>query len=331
MDVDARIKELGGPEAATAKRGLAGPGALRRQIETELLLGKLVEGEAVVTDKQAQDYYAAHKREYQSPGRDHLYEIVTDKAETAYNSRKRLSDGETFEKIAQEVSIDPSASKGGDMGWVALDQMQNEVLRNVVATLKIGEVSTPLLVDGKFYILTVSEKEMPKTQTFEEAKPEIVEKVRSERGATPEALLGKLRRQAKVEVAAPEYKYIEGELAQAREIKVTADGAPVEMKHPAIMEAGHLLAPAKELFTAVGCVVQWVPATKTMVIRYKGKAVRVTVDSDVAFVGREAVAMGVKAGMREGTMYVAPRPVAEALGLKVKWNPADYTLEIRSK
>ncbi len=330
-EVKVRVQELGGQQAAIARRGVAGPGALRRQIETELLLGKLADAESVVTDKQAQDYYAAHKRDYQSPGRDHLYQIVTDKAETAYNARKRISDGESFPKIAQEVSMDPSASKGGDMGWVSLDELQSADLRNVIATLRIGEVSTPQLVEGKFYILMVAEKEMPKTMTFDEAKPEVVEKIRAERGATPDALLARLRRQAKVQVSAPEYRYMEGELAQAREIKIVANGAPVEMKRPAIMEAGHMLVPGKDLFTAVGCQVQWVPSSKTMVIRFAKRTVRVTVGSDVAFAEGQAVAMGVKAQIRGGTVYVPPRPIAEALGLKVKWNPGDYTLEIRSK
>jgi parvulin-like peptidyl-prolyl isomerase len=334
-EVDARIDELagasGGREAVVAKRGVASIDALRQQIGAELLLGKLVEAEAVVTDKQARDYYGAHKREYVSPGRDHLFGIVTDKAETAYDARKRVSAGESFAKVAQEVSQDPSAEKGGDMGWVALEEMPNEVLRNVMATLKIGEVSTPLLVEGKFYILRVAEKEMPRTKAFDEAKAEVVERIRAERGATPQAVLAKLRRQAKVEVLAPQYKYMEAELAEMREVKVVVNGAPLVMKKPAVMEAGHLIVPAKEVFTTAGCQVQWVPASKTMVIRHGKKTVRIALGSDVGFADGAAVSMGVKAAMRKGTFYVAPRPVADALGLKIKWVPGEYTLEMMSK
>lgn len=330
-EIHARIEGLGGVDAAVAKRGLSGPAALRRQIETELLLGKIVEAENVVTDKQAREYYDAHKSDYQTPGRDHLYEIVTNQATAAYDARKRVSQGESFDKVAREVSSGPDASKGGDMGWVTLADMHNDILRNVAATLKIGEISTPLLVDGKFYILMVTEKELPKSTPFAQAKPQIIEKVRADRGATPQAVLEKLRRQAKVEVLAPEYKYIEGQMAQARKVKVTANGAPVEMHLPAVMQSGHLMAPAKEIFKAMHCVVQWVPASKTMVIHRGKQVVRVTVGSDVAFVNGQATAMGIKAELRSGTVYAPPRPIAEGLGIKVKWIPVEYRLDLRSK
>ncbi|MBW2062160.1 MAG: peptidylprolyl isomerase [Deltaproteobacteria bacterium] len=49
----------------------------------------------------------------------HVFAIVTGRAEKAEELRKRLGQGEDFNKLAREESIDLSSSKkGGDLGWI---------------------------------------------------------------------------------------------------------------------------------------------------------------------------------------------------------------------
>ncbi len=334
-EIDKRITELaelaGGIEKLVAKRGVAGVAALRAQVKAELLLAKLVEAAARVTEKEARAYYEAHKSEFMTPTRVLLYEIVTEKPEAAYNARQRLAEGEPFTKVAAEVSVALSAQKGGEVGWVALDEIEPEVLRRAVATLQVGQVSMPILIKGKSYIVMVKDKQPGQVKPFEEVKEDIIARLKASRGATPKGVLMKLRRQASVEILVPPYKYIEEELAEAKRIKVVVNGEELKLKaSPVITPAGRIIVPAKAVFKALGCRIQWVGATKLMIITRGERSVRVTVGSDVARVDGKQLKLGEKAQMRDGTVWVPPRPVAEALGIRVHWDPAEYVLSLKA-
>ena len=72
---------------------------------------------------------------------------------------KPLSGKPTFADVAMRVSIDDFASKGGDTGWRALEDL-NETLTAKLKTLKVGEVSEPLKFEtgaSPFYVIVMSE------------------------------------------------------------------------------------------------------------------------------------------------------------------------------
>ncbi|MCD6352387.1 MAG: peptidyl-prolyl cis-trans isomerase, partial [Armatimonadetes bacterium] len=332
-EVTARVaslaKQAGGTAKVIAERGVAGLDALRAQIRYELLLQKLVDRAGKVDEAKARAYYAAHRDDYITPTRLHLFEIVTEKDETAYQSRRRVAAGEAFAKIAGEVSQAPSAEKGGDLGWVTLDEINPPALRPIAATLTVGQVSMPILAEGKFYILMVADKKEGQVKSFEDVRDEIITKLREESGATPESVLLSLRRAAAIKIHAEPYKYLEEEYARLKQIGVVVAGKKLELAHPpVILPSGHMIVPAKPVFRALGCRVQWVAKTKTLVLSTKDKSVRIIVGSDKAQAKEGPVALGEKAQLREGTVWVPPRPVAQALGFEVRWNAQRYQLEL---
>lgn len=332
-EVSARLTALaskaGGTGKLVAARGVAGVEALRSQLAHEILLEKLVDAAGKVSDEKARQYYDEHRADYTTPTRVHLFEIVAAEAETAYQSRRRIADGEAFGVVAREVSSAPSREQGGDLGWVVLDEIAAPALRSIVATLTVGEVSTPVLVDGAFHILMVTEKQPGEVKSYEAVKEEIVGKLREESGASAESVLVSLRRAAKIEVHAEPYKYLEEEYARLSQIKVVANGKTLDLpKAPVILPSGRMIVPAKEVFRGLGCRITWVSSTKTLVIATKEKSVRVAIGSDTAQVDGQSVALGEKTQLREGIVWVAPRPVAEALGFKVGWDPTSYELTI---
>ncbi|OFX60129.1 MAG: hypothetical protein A2046_10705 [Bacteroidetes bacterium GWA2_30_7] len=80
----------------------------------------------------------------------------------AYNKalkiRKRLLAGEAFDKVAMEVSDDPSAkSNGGDLGFFTAFQMVYQ-FETVAFGLKIDEVSIPARTQFGYHILKVTDK-----------------------------------------------------------------------------------------------------------------------------------------------------------------------------
>jgi len=77
---------------------------------------------------------------------------------------KPLSGKPTFADVAMRVSIDDFASKGGDTGWRALEDL-NETLASKLKTLKVGEVSEALKFEvgaSPIYVIVMPEDVRPK-------------------------------------------------------------------------------------------------------------------------------------------------------------------------
>jgi hypothetical protein len=76
---------------------------------------------------------------------------------------KPLSGKPTFADVAMRVSIDDFASKGGDTGWRALEDL-NEILAAKLKTLKAGEVSESLKFEmgaSPIYVIVMPEDVRP--------------------------------------------------------------------------------------------------------------------------------------------------------------------------
>jgi peptidyl-prolyl cis-trans isomerase SurA len=73
---------------------------------------------------------------------------------------QQLRTGTPFQLVAQQYSFAPSASTGGDMGWITLGELKSEVAQ-VVERLPAQTVSDPIVVPGGVMIVSVREKREP--------------------------------------------------------------------------------------------------------------------------------------------------------------------------
>jgi len=80
--------------------------------------------------------------------------------------------GKDFAQIIKEVSADPASGGGGDAGWVIQGQLPAQ-LDKAVFTLTKGQVSDPIDAPGGLQIVKVDEVKEEKTETLQEASPEI--------------------------------------------------------------------------------------------------------------------------------------------------------------
>ncbi len=81
--------------------------------------------------------------------------ILVKTLEEAENLRNRISRGEEFEKIAQEVSLCPSGRFGGDLGYIQKGQMVKEFEKIAFSTPK-GEVSKPVKTQFGWHLIIVT-------------------------------------------------------------------------------------------------------------------------------------------------------------------------------
>lgn len=90
---------------------------------------------------------------------------------------KSARDGEAFDKLAREKSINASRQNGGSLGWLLANQI-NPVLANVVVNLPVGSVtSLPIVTSEGWQVIRVDAKRKFKAPSFEDSKQQVTNAV----------------------------------------------------------------------------------------------------------------------------------------------------------
>lgn len=99
--------------------------------------------------------------------------IVLPNEAQAHDVLVKLRKGESFEKLANTYSIDPSRSQGGQVGWVLPNQI-NPVVAGVMINMGKGSTSaTAVQTAAGWNIIKVEDKRPFKAPSFEQAKNQI--------------------------------------------------------------------------------------------------------------------------------------------------------------
>lgn len=85
----------------------------------------------------------------------------------------KLKKGASFEQQAKERSVAPSKPQGGKIGWVFPAQLPPELGSNLAKLNKGAYTTTPIEVQGAWYILKADDKRPFKAPTFDESKERI--------------------------------------------------------------------------------------------------------------------------------------------------------------
>jgi peptidyl-prolyl cis-trans isomerase SurA len=155
---------------------------IRRQLSIQKLLNREVVAKISVTDQDIADFYNQNKSQFDLPEPQyHVAEIVITPHPGATHNRKndkagneaqagrkaamlaqKLSAGSDFAQLAMDYSEDSTASTGGDLGFNPESSFNRSdpLLKRTVLSMKVGEVSQPLLLkDGRYVILKLLGKE----------------------------------------------------------------------------------------------------------------------------------------------------------------------------
>jgi len=147
-----------------------------------------------VTDDEIEKYYAANKDAMQEPEQIHARHILvtvkdSDSAAAREKAKERIDKiykeakaGADFAKLAEDNSDGPSAPNGGDLGWFGEGAMVPD-FEMVAFALKKGEVSEPVKTRFGWHVIKVEDKKEGTTETLEEAKAEIKNRLAEEKGS----------------------------------------------------------------------------------------------------------------------------------------------------
>ena len=172
---------------------------LRKNLERQMIWQRVQQNEVVnkiaMTEDEARAYYDSHLTEFTTPASVTVREILispptesrgvsvaADEAsrERADAVRARAVAGESFEKLAADVSDSTSRANGGLIGPIKLDDLSAD-LRNTIEALKVGEVSESLRTTRGYQILKLETLSPKETLAFEPAREQIADRILEEK------------------------------------------------------------------------------------------------------------------------------------------------------
>ncbi len=161
--------KLGLEKTAEAKTQLA---QLRQTLMVELLLNDMMKKNPITDIKIKAEY----DRRVEALKNEQQYKvglIVTSTEDEAKAILARLNKGESFQKIAEQSSIDPSKAKGGEVGWVLPAQIL-PAISNVLVNLKKGSVAVaPIRTQAGWNIIKLEDQRSYQAPGLNEAKNDI--------------------------------------------------------------------------------------------------------------------------------------------------------------
>lgn len=147
---------------------------ITEQIMVQVLIEREILDKVQVNEEDALEYYEQNKASFTEKEQIHLYNILLDTEEEAQNVLAQLQAGGDFSEITKEKSTGPSASQGGDLGYITKGTIIPEI-EEVVFALEPEELSKIVKTDYGFHILKITDKKPEILKAFEEVKEEIIQ------------------------------------------------------------------------------------------------------------------------------------------------------------
>ena len=151
-------------------------------------------GPVQLTDKEVEDYYNSNRAtKFTTPKQAKVRYVMVRLDAVADAKQKEAAQvranrivaeargGKSFAELAKKESQDPSAEKGGEIGWLNQGQLPEALDKQIFALAK-GEISEPIETPVGFHIVKVEDIKEEKTLSLAEAKPVITRELKLEKG-----------------------------------------------------------------------------------------------------------------------------------------------------
>jgi peptidyl-prolyl cis-trans isomerase D len=144
-----------------------------------------------VTDDEERAYYQSNLDKYHIDDRVHVAHIlfktvgktdaeIAEIQKTAEMVDQKAKHGGDFGALAKQYSEDTTKDQGGDLGWIVHGQTVPE-FEQAAFTLPVGSVSDLVRTQYGFHIIHVIERQMARTQSFDEVKADIAAALQTEK------------------------------------------------------------------------------------------------------------------------------------------------------
>lgn len=168
------------------------------------------------TDADAEEFFTKNPDQFKKPEQvrashilvsvapDANEEQLAEKRKAAEAIAARVKAGEAFDKLASELSEDPSAKQNaGDLNYFSKEQMVPE-FSEAAFGMKTGEISAPVKSQFGFHIIQVTDHKDAEAMTLESVKPRLLAFLTQRlRDSQVEKVIKELREKAEVKINLP--------------------------------------------------------------------------------------------------------------------------------
>jgi peptidyl-prolyl cis-trans isomerase C len=160
------------------------------------------------TSKEVEDYYNTYKEQLKEPEDRQISEIVVGSEQAARDILIQLLQGADFATLARSNSQAPSAKDGGDLGFVQKGKKSAQFDATAFSdSLEVGKISNIFKTPDGYSIIRLEAKRGGKQKPLSEMWDDINRGlVFLKQQQAVEELLGKLSRDAKIDISEGEIK-----------------------------------------------------------------------------------------------------------------------------
>lgn len=172
----------------------------RKKILIARLLKGRVDDTINISEEDIQGYYQMNKEKFMTPEVLRVSHILVATKEEADRIHLELMSGAVFEETARARSIDPTAQRGGDVGYFPVGQLMPE-FEGACRPLGIGEISAPVKTALGFHIIKLTDRRSPQARPLDDVRDNIKAELRSaRRQAIFNELIADLRNKTNIRV-----------------------------------------------------------------------------------------------------------------------------------
>lgn len=150
----------------------------RRQIVADQVIDEIAAGILVTEDQVRTAYDARYGGEDSMPEYNASHILVATEQD-AYAVLTAIEGGNDFAAKARKMSIGPSASNGGSLGWLTTTRMV-PAFADAVQRLEVGQISAPVQTQFGWHVIRLNDIRIPGVPKFEEAAAGIRQELRRE-------------------------------------------------------------------------------------------------------------------------------------------------------
>ncbi len=174
-ELDSMIEEVGGEAMFTqwlTYNGMTKEEA-KENIKTNLTIKYLVKDKISISDDDIKEYFDENKAKFGQEEELKASHILVKELDLAEEIHEKLKNGEDFEELAKEHSVDGSAQFGGDLGFFPRGEMVKP-FEEAAFALDMGEISEIVESEFGYHIIKAYEKKEAKEANLEENRDKIL-------------------------------------------------------------------------------------------------------------------------------------------------------------
>lgn len=201
---------------------------LRWETRISLLVEKMCTKDVKVTEEQLKSYFDQNRAKmYDKPDRADLHVMVLASEKEAAQARQQLAQGQPFEKLAAEKSLQFQSQQGA-VGQVNRDSnLIPATVFDAAYKLSVGDI-TQVLKDGdKYYLARLDSKLAAEQADYEKVKDRVRRDYLRSNGTPVQLFLMNLKEDAKVHILWDQFADLEKQFAPTPAPTLPTPPAPV--------------------------------------------------------------------------------------------------------